>query len=134
MILDLEETFIVGEDTFFSSIPPTSHFGVVFEDDFTTGYLYAIDTQKDQKILDAVHIYNVTNVIDKHKPSVIQIIWTDDGQIVAFLINHYCHAIFDFKTQAGYCRNAFPGSNGEWKQTTDRKLTDDLISVLFKDA
>lgn len=134
MIIDLEETFIVGEDTFFSSISPTSHFGVVFEDDLTTGYLYAIDTQKDQKILDAVHIYNVTNVIDKHKPSVIQIIWTDDGQIVAFLINHHCHAIFDFKNKAGYCRNAFPESKGEWAQVTDRKLTDDLISDLFKDA
>jgi hypothetical protein len=106
----------------------------VFEDDLKTGYLYAIDTEKDQKILDAVHIYNVADVIDRNKLSVIQIIWTNNGQIASLLINNYSHAIFDFKNKAGYCRNAFPKSNGEWARDTDRKLTDDLISDLFKDA
>ena len=134
MILDLKETFIVGADTFFSSVSPISPCGVVFEDDLTTGYLYAINAEKDQKILDALHIYDVVDVVDKHKPSVIQIIWTDDWQIASLLINNYCHAIFDFKNQAGYCRNAFPKSNGEWAQGTDRKLTNDLVYDLFKDA
>lgn len=131
MIFDLEETFTVGEDTFFDSISPTSSFGVTFEDDLTTGYFYAVDTQSDLQILDALHIYNVADVIDKDKPSKIQIVWTDDGQIASLLINNYCHAIFDFEERAGYCRNEFPESNGNWTQIQTRTLTDELITALF---
>ena len=131
MLLDLEETFTVGQDTFFDSVSPTTPFGVTFEDDLTTGYFYAVDTQPDLQILDALHIYNVADIIDKDKPSKIQIAWTDDGQIASLLINNYCHAIFDFKEKAGYCRNGFPESNGKWTQTQTRTLTDDSITALF---
>lgn len=131
MLLDLEETFIVGQDTFFDSVSPTTSFGVTFEDDLTTGYFYAVDTQPHLQLLDALHIYNVADVIDKDKPSKIQVAWTDDGQIASLLINNYCHAIFDFKEKAGYCRNGFPESNGEWTQIQTRTLTDDLIIALF---
>ena len=138
MILDLEETFTVGQDTFFDSISPTSSFGVTFEDDLRTGYFYAVDTKPDLKILDALHIYNVADVIDKDKPCKIQIIWTDNGKIASLLINGYCHAIFDFDKQAGFCRTGFPRSNGEWGKTkkrdeaTERTLTDELINEFFK--
>ncbi len=131
MILDFEDTFIVGEDTYFDSISPMSSFGVTFEDDLTTGYLYAIDTQPDLQILDAVHIYNVANVVDKHKPSKFQIWWTDDGLIAALLINNYCHAIFDFGKEEGFCRTAFPWPNGKWAHHGERKkLTDDLVAAI----
>ena len=133
MILDLEEIFTVGEETLFRSLSPTSPFGVLFEDDLTTGYFYAIDKQADLDILDALHIYNVADVIDRNKPSKIQIFWTDNGDIVSLLINNYCHAIFDFKNKAGYCRNAFPESNRDWVQVKNRNLTDSLISTLFKE-
>lgn len=102
MILDLEETFIIGEDTFFESVSSTTSFGVTFEDDLTTGYFYAVDTKPDLKILDALHIYNVTDVVDKDKPCKIQIVWSDNGLIASLLINDYCHAIFDFDKRAGY--------------------------------
>ena len=97
MLLDLEEIFIVGQDTFFDSISPTNSFGVTFEDDLTTGYFYAVDTQPDLQILDALHVYNVADVIDKDKPSKIQITWSDDGEIASLLINNYYHAIFTLK-------------------------------------
>jgi len=129
MLLDLEEFFTVGHDTFFESIFPTSSYGVTFEDDLTTGYFYAVETQPELQILNALHIYNVAEVIDKDKSSKIQIAWTDDGQIVSLLINNYCHAIFDFKEKAGYCRSGFPESNGKWTQT--RILTDEIITALF---
>ena len=133
MILDLEETFIVGEDTFFDSVSPTSSFGVTFEDDLTTGYFYAINTKPTINILDALHIYNVNDVIDKDKPCNIQIVWSENGDLASLLINKYCHAIFDFKNKAGYCRNAFPPSNGEWRDTNnERKLTEDMINRLFE--
>ncbi|RYE54016.1 MAG: DUF2251 domain-containing protein, partial [Sphingobacteriales bacterium] len=68
MILALEETFTVGQDAFFESISPTTSFGVTFEDDLTTGYFYAVVTEPKLKVLDGLHIYNVTDVIDKDKP------------------------------------------------------------------
>jgi hypothetical protein len=131
VILALEETFTVGQDTFFDSISPTSSFGVTFEDNLETGYFYAVDTKPELKILDALHIYNVSKVVDKDKPCKIQIAWTDDGQIASLIINNYCHAIFDFKAKAGYCRNGFPNCNGEWCKTKDRTLTGELIDNIF---
>ncbi len=130
MILDLEDMFVVGEDTFFDSISPTLPFGVTFEDDLTTGYFYAITTEPKLGILDALHIYNVANVTDKEKPCKIQILWTDDGTIASLLINDYCHAIFDFESKAGYCRNAFPDWQGDWALISERKLTEEFIASL----
>jgi len=132
MILALEETFTVGQDAFFDSVSPTTSFGVTFEDDVTTGYFYAVDTASDLEVLDALHIYDVANIVDKDKPCKIQIAWTDDGQIASLLINDYCHAIFDFEEKAGYCRNGFPDNRGVWAQTKERSLTDELIADIFK--
>lgn len=134
MILDVEEVFTVGQDNFFDSTSPTSTLGVIFEDDLTTGYFYAIDRLSDVKVLDALHIYDVANIIDKDKLSKIQICWTDNGQFASLLINDYCHAIFDFNEKAGYCRNGFPPCNSEWTNTNDRKLTDDLILTLISES
>ena len=128
MILSLEETFIVGEDTFFDSISHANSFGVTFEDDLTTGYFYAVNTKPELNILNGLHIYDVENVIDRRKPSKIQIAWSDDGLIAFLLINNYCHAIFDFENKVGYCRNGFPENNSGW---TNAILTDDLISKIF---
>ena len=131
MLLALEETFTVGQDTFIDSISPTSSFGVTFEDDRTTGYFYAVDTDLQLKVLDALHIYNVADVIDKDKPCKIQIAWSVNGQIASLLINNYCHAIFDFEIRAGYCRNGFPECNGDWCKSNERTLTDELINDIF---
>lgn len=114
MILDLEEILTVGEGVFFESGSPTLPFAIVFEDDTVTGYFYAVERKDNLIILDALHIYNVNDVIDKHKPSKVQIVWTVDGNIATLLINNYCHAIFDFVRKAGYCRNGFPESNRDW--------------------
>ena len=131
MLLDLEEDFIIGQDTYFDSVSPTSSFGVTFEDNLITGYFYAVDTQPNLQILDALHIYNVADVIDKDKPSKIKIVWTEDGQTVSLLIDNSCHAIFDFKEKAGYCLNGFPENNRNWAQTKPRILTDDLVFAIF---
>ncbi|MDB5279035.1 MAG: hypothetical protein JWR61_3990 [Ferruginibacter sp.] len=132
MILDLEEIFTIGQDTFFDSVSPISSFGVTFEDDLTTGYFYAVDIKPELQILDALHIYNVADIADKDKPRKIQIAWSDNGLIASLLINNYCHAIFDFAAKAGYCRNGFPESNGVWTARKERVLTNDLIDDIFK--
>ena len=55
-----EETYTVRTPTVVEAQSPTTGFGVVFEDDGTTGYLYALDLGRgDNRICDALQIYTV---------------------------------------------------------------------------
>lgn len=82
------------------------------------------------EILDALHVYNVENISDKEIPSNLKILWNEDFSKSFLSINNYYHAVFDFKNQAGYCRNGFPESNGNWTKIKNRVLTDELLSNL----
>lgn len=130
-ITGFEQTFQIGQDAYFTSIAPVSSFVVSFEDDTETGYFYAVAVGEQIRILDALHIYNVVDVVHRDKPCKIQIMWTEDGQIASLLINGYCQAVFDFSTGEGFCRNNFPENRGEWKQAGSRLLTDELIAGIF---
>ena len=110
--------------SFFEHVP----YGVVFEDDGDTGYFYA--TSKDG-ILDALHIYNVEDVSDKHIPNHVLILWDDACTLAALCINDYIHAVYDFVAQAGYCRNGFPETGGEWVKVENRVLDDELLDKLL---
>jgi hypothetical protein len=131
LILGLEDNYLIGTDSFFDSVSPEGQYGVVFEDNTETGYFYAVDMENGQQILDALHIYNVVNVVDKDKPRKIQIAWDGKAMIASLLINNYCHAIFDFQSQSGYCRNGFPDTNSNWSKNRNRFLTDRLIEEIF---
>jgi len=120
-----EETFFPGKDTFIDSTADNEN-AVVFEDNEETGYFYAVDRINGLKILDALHIYNSENLIDKNKPSTLKILWNEDESIALLSINEYYHALFDFKNKAGYCRNGFP-ENSEWAKIKERTLTNDLL-------
>ena len=113
-VLGLEETLMVGKPILLESNSPSNAFGVFFEDEGDTGYLYALDTQLGAPILDALHIYNVANVTRRDVPSTIQIAWSYDGLKVALLINDYTHAVIDFESKRGYCRTGFPPSDKNW--------------------
>jgi hypothetical protein len=129
-----EHTFNAGEDTFIESVSSENNYGVVFEDDKETGYFYALEFEagtRNQRILDALHIYTIENVSDKHKPSALKIIWSKDWLKCALIINNYCHAVFDFENQGGYNRDEFPPPNAIWTKGS-RKLTDEMITTLFK--
>ena len=107
--------FYPGQEAFLDSKSSSNSFAVVFEDDGTTGYFYALDTaNEDQMILDAVHIYNAENVTDKDRSSIARIIWSASGEQAALLINEYPHAVFDFAGKRGYCRTGFPPPSQKW--------------------
>ena len=129
LLIYKEQTFTVGQDTFIDSTAENNH-AVVFEDNEETGYFYAIDRNNNLTILDALHIYNVADVIDKDKPSTIKILWTEDLNKAFLSINNYYHAVFDFQNKAGYCRTGFPSTNGKWTLIAERHLTDELILEL----
>ena len=110
--------------SFFEYVP----YGVVFEDDGDTGYFYA--ASKDG-ILDALHIYNVEDVSDKHIPNHVLILWNYACTLAALCINDYIHAVYDFVAQAGYCRNGFSEAHGEWVKVENRVLDDELLDKLL---
>lgn len=111
-------------ESFFEHVP----YGVVFEDDGDTGYFYAAS---QDGILDALHIYNVEDVSDKHIPNHVLILWDDACTIAALCINDYIHAVYDFVEQAGYCRNGFPEAQGEWVKVENRVLDDELLDKIL---
>src|SRR3990172_6016251 len=98
LIIYEEQTFNVGEDTFIDSTAGNNN-AVVFEDNGETGYFYVLN-RNNEVILDALHVYNVANVTDKHKPSVLKILWTEDLTKAFLSINNYYHAVFDFQNKA----------------------------------
>ena len=107
--------FYPGEEAYLDSKSAANDFAVVFEDDGTTGYFYALDTaREDQMILDAVHIYNAEELEDKDISSVAAIVWSASGEQAVLLINDYPHAVFDFSAERGYCRTGFPPPSPDW--------------------
>ena len=110
-----EETITVGNSVTVEGQSPGQPYAVMFEDDGDTGYLYALDLNKDDnRIVDALQIYNVANVTDREKPSVIQLVWSHDGLKAGLLIDGYPHAVFDFAAKRGYCRTGFPPPSKKW--------------------
>ncbi len=125
-----EQKFTVGKQIVVNCNSPKNSFAVVFEDDGETGYFYGLDTSREENpILDALHIYNVNNVTDKDIPSVVQIVWSDDGKKALLMINEYPHAAFDFVAKRGYCRTNFPTPDHKW--TKYGHEWDDSVMKLF---
>lgn len=123
--------FYPGQEAYLDSKSELNSFAVVFEDDGTTGYLYALDTANEgQMILDAVQVYNAENVTDKDRSSVAKIIWSASGEQAALLINEYPHAVFDFAAKRGYCRTGFPAPSPKW--SSEGHEWDDAAMSFFK--
>ncbi len=103
------EELHVGNPVVIESAAPHSRFAAVFEDDGETGHFYALDnSQSDQPIQDAMHIYDVEEISDRDTPSHVKIAWSTDSMKVELLINGHPHAVFDFSAKRGYCRSGFP--------------------------
>lgn len=118
-----EGILVVGEKILIESFSPANSYGAFFEDEGTTGYFYALDNGAENPVLDALQIYNVSDVTDGHIPSKLQIAWSNDGLKAALVINDYVHAVFNFELMRGYCRTGFPPINSwskeghEWSDT-----------------
>lgn len=127
----VERAIMVGVKAVVESASPEGSFAVVFDDDGDTGYFYALDLARmGNPILDAVHIYEVERVPDKHVPYTIQIVWSGDGKKSLLMINDYPHAVFDFETKRGYCRSGFPPPSTDW--TKHDHQWDEKVLELFE--
>jgi hypothetical protein len=127
----MPQSFLPGDETWYPSDSPTSRFSAVFEDDGDTGYFYAFERSPENDgggtILDACHIYDVRDVVDREIPSEAQIIWTPDGLKAALVVNGYMHAVLDFVEQRGYCRTDWPAPGGAWRAPVRAPWSDDLL-------
>lgn len=129
--------FVPG-DAFLASDSPNGKFAAFFEDEGETGYFYAVDlvrhlSHEHDAILDALHIYNVCDVLDRGKLSQAVILWDQAGMKCALLINGYPHAAFDFAAMCGYSRSNFPNfPNDPSKRwvTSDHAWSDDAVTWL----
>lgn len=125
-------------DGFLASASPNDKFAAFFEDEGEAGYFYAVDfvkyrSREEDAILDALHIYNVRDVLDRNKPSRVIILWDREGVKCALLINGHPHAAFDFVARRGYCRTGFPNfadNHGEGCITRDHAWSDDAVAWL----
>src|SRR5690606_13852401 len=74
----------VGEPAHVQGDAPEGSYSAVFEDDGDTGYFYALDYDGPggQPIQNALHIYDVASITDKHLPSEIKIGWSLDSEKV----------------------------------------------------
>jgi hypothetical protein len=130
----MAETLKVGTPIIVAQDSPNGRYSAFFEDEGETGYFYAIDfSRSGDTIVDAVNIYNVSNVVDRDRPSQVKILWSEDGTKCALLINEHPHAAFDFVARRGYCRTNFPNfknpEDGSWV-TADHTWSHAAVSWL----
>ena len=128
------QTFQVGSEVLVAQDSPDVRYSAFFEDDCAAGYFYALDLSRpDDMILDAVHIYNVKNIVDRDRPSMLCIVWSAEGEKCALLINGYPQAAFDFVAKRGYCRTNFPNLSHPGKDGCLRSAhswSDDAVAWL----
>jgi hypothetical protein len=126
------QDFHAGQSIVVEGPAPEGQYAVVFEDNGETGYFYALDAAiEDEPIQDAVHIYNVDGVADRHLPSTLKIGWALDNAKAVLLINDYAHAIFDFEARRGFCRTGFPPAPSGNRWSVGGHFWDDAAIKLF---
>ena len=126
----LSESIIIGTPITLDCPSPTTSYAVIFEDDGETGYFYGLNLEnKKQPVLDALHIYNVRDVLDANVSLKLEIIWSEDGLKSGLALNGFTHAVFDFQARKAYCRNNYPPPDRKF--TKSHKWSDEALE-LFK--
>lgn len=95
-----------------------SGFGVVFEDDGNTGYLYATD-EGATEIFDAVHVYNASDPQRLLPGEEVYIVWSAVLQKAGIYYHNQFQAIIDFGNHRACCRTGFPPPGGVWHTSHD---------------
>jgi hypothetical protein len=117
--------FVPGQ-ALLTSDSPLAPWAVVFEDEGSAGYLYALDHSKptdDTVILDAMLIYNRASLVasaGEHARREAAVEWSPSGLQAVFYLDGRPQALADFQTRQGYCRMDFPnflrGQGETWRR------------------
>jgi hypothetical protein len=136
-----------GAGAAIESVSPHAPFAVVFEDDGTAGFVYAIDRSGDADrapaeaavaaalgkrsytVVDALHIYNAESF--SSKPTIAEIRWSPDGLKAALFLGNDLHAVVDFAAKRGVCRTGSPPSGDRTGQWTAEHAWDERVARVF---
>ena len=102
-----------GDEITLSSAAADGRAAVVFEDDGETGTFYVRESA-DGPVLDALHVYNVEDVVDRDRLSEYKVGWSASGRQAVLLINGSAHAVYDFDRAKGWCRSGFRPGDATW--------------------
>ena len=132
IIVTATKSITVGSPAVVQGDAPEGELSAVFEDDGDTGYFYFLDYGSGgQPIQDAIRIYNVADVADKHLPSKVEVAWSLNGANSLLLVNGHPQAAFDSTTKLAYSRTGSPAPAPEssWR----RAQWSDEALALFPD-
>ena len=111
----------------------------VFEDDGTTGYLYALKPAENGDaigpIADAVLVYQYTEGNPRQHSAELQFQWTDSGSCCGLVLDGHLYALFDFDTQTGFSISGFPPASetGGWARSKEMADAHKLLSIVQDD-
>lgn len=107
----------------------------IFEDDGTTGYLYALKSAENGDaigpIADAVLVYKYTKGNPRQQSAELQFQWTDSGRCCGLVLDGHLYALFDFDTQIGFNISGFPPASKTdgWARSKEMADAYRLLSV-----
>lgn len=134
-VVSLERTIIPGVPVVVSWDCPASSFGVMFEDDGQTGYVYAVQNAGEGSgILDALMVYQMRPGDQPSSPRFLTLRWA--YPVVAVYLDSALAAAYDFhgRRRFGVLRFPPPGqgwmdTEPEWVEALFKKLEIDLSNV-----
>lgn len=88
-------------------------YGVVFEDDGETGYLYATNEDHSQ-FLDALYLYEYGSFEQINLNDSVFIVWNERIKKAGLYYHERFQAVIDFDKQMACCRSGFPEPNKIW--------------------
>jgi len=117
-----------GEGTY--EIPlKGSRYGLVFEENEDTGYLYVTDSRHSE-IFDALHLYDRGEGDALRSGDEVFVVWAPGLQKVGFYYRERFQAVVDFGRQEARCRSGFPSlPNTPWLKA-GHAWRDDVVSGL----
>ena len=127
-----QRELLPGQQQLLDGPSPDGERVAFFEDDGDCAYFYAVEPGEPHPIRDALLIYVVADVSDRHLPALVKIGWSVDGAKAGLLVNGRLHAAFDFSRRRGISRLAFPAP---WPASGwTRPEWTDSAAELFADA
>lgn len=124
----------IGEPIVVEAVPDGNRYGVVFEDDGETGYVYGLDqTRPEMPIVDAMLIYGVTDA-SRGREVTLKILWNADNTGATLFADDAPQAVFDFARSQACCRSGFPrtvrtgwGVGHDWDDAVFWRVNPDAI-------
>ncbi len=106
-----------------------SRFGLVFEENETTGYLY-VTNDSYSEILDALHLYDRGDSDALRSDDEVFVVWAPRLQKVGFYYRKRFQAVVDFAKREARCRSGFPSlPNTPWLKA-GHAWEDDVVNGL----